>query len=37
MSKNFSLNIGIKNIGNFTDSENGPYIGRSTYIEIIKQ
>ena len=37
ISKNFSLNIGIKNIGNFTDSEYGPYIGRSTYIEITKQ
>ena len=37
ISKNFSLNIGIKNIGNFTDSEYGPYLGRSTYIEIIKQ
>lgn len=37
MSKNFSLNIGIKNIGNFTDLEYGPYLGRSTYIEIIKQ
>ena len=37
ISKNFSLNIGIKNIGNFTDSEYGPYIGRSTYIEMTKQ
>ena len=37
ISKNFSLNMGIKNIGNFTDSEYGPYIGRSTYIEMTKQ
>ena len=37
ISKNFSLNIGIKNIGNFTDLEYGPYIGRSTYIEMTKQ
>jgi len=37
ISKNFSLNIGIKNIGNFTDSEYGPYIGRSAYIEMTKQ
>ena len=37
ISKNLSLNIGIKNIGNFTDSEYGPYIGRSTYIEMTKQ
>ena len=37
ISKNFSLNVGIKNIGDFTDSEYGPYQGRSTYLELIKQ
>ena len=39
--KNFleslSVSAGVENIGNYTDTRNGPFIGRSFYLEFIKK
>ena len=37
INQNFITNIGVKNITDYTNNEYGPYIGRSCYIEIVKQ
>lgn len=36
IKNNLSINVGMKNLSNYTDDNFGPYVGRSIYFEIIK-
>ena len=37
LSSEFSLNIGVKNLGDYQNSNFGPFQGRLTYLEFVKQ
>ena len=34
IKSNFSVITGVKNIGNYTNSEIGPFLGRIMYLEL---
>ena len=37
LNENLSANMGVKNFMDYTNNRYGPYVGRSIYIEIVKQ